>query len=545
MVSSNADTSITWRFHNATDYLLSSGEPGEREIMMGDPERPGPAMGAQDLANEPAAFKIYHTLESIPLPRASRGGFLTAAQAIASTGTITGERADLDLATIAHLCLRSNGILKQWTSPSGKEILFRAAGCTGARYHLECYLVMGEIDGLAAGIYHYSAFDHSLRQLRSGDFRGNLVEVTGGESATAAAPLIMICTSTFWRNAWRYQERAYRHVYWDTGTLFSSLLTISSDANIPSRVVVGFDDARVNELIGVDGEREAAVALVALGEDAAAVSPVVPVPDVSFPAQSDGAYEIDFPLLREMHAGSALTSDAVAGWRGDANRNVNSVPTGALIPLRSLPVDELPDLTIESVIERRRSNRHYDSEAPLSFDLFSTVLAMASHGTQMDVVDPASAPLHDVYLIVNNVEGVEPGSYLYHRDRQAIEMLQPGNQRAAATALACDQSYAGDAHVNVYALTDLRPLLDQYGNRGYRLAQLEAALFGGRVQLAAHALGLGAVGSTSADDDVIAHFSPHAEGKRFMFIAVFGIRRKPSNQERAESTRFIKSAPSD
>lgn len=46
------------------------------------------------------------------------------------------------------------------------------------------------------------------------------------------------------------------------------------------------------------------------------------------------------------------------------------------------------------------------------------------------------------------------------------------------------------------------------GNRGYRLAQLEAALYAGRLHLAAEALGLGAVGSTSFDDEVIDVFSP-------------------------------------
>ena len=54
----------------------------------------------------------------------------------------------------------------------------------------------------------------------------------------------------------------------------------------------------------------------------------------------------------------------------------------------------------------------------------------------------------------------------------------------------------------------------------------EAALFAGKLHLGAHALGLGAVGSTSVDDEVIRFFSPHAAGKSYMFIVVFGRRRK-------------------
>jgi hypothetical protein len=47
------------------------------------------------------------------------------------------------------------------------------------------------------------------------------------------------------------------------------------------------------------------------------------------------------------------------------------------------------------------------------------------------------------------------------------------------------------------------------------------------------------VGSTSYDDEVTAHFSPHAAGKSFMFVAVFGARRRPSTSEVAEKSKFL------
>jgi nitroreductase len=126
-----------------------------------------------------------------------------------------------------------------------------------------------------------------------------------------------------------------------------------------------------------------------------------------------------------------------------------------------------------------------------------------------------------------------------HPRQQVLELLRVGEMHDAARRLACDQDYAAAAHVNAYALTDLAPVLEHFGNRGYRLAQLEAALFGAKLQLAAHALGLGAVGSTSFDDEVTAHFSPHAADKSFMFIAVFGARRRSSTSEVADKSRFL------
>ena len=92
-----------------------------------------------------------------------------------------------------------------------------------------------------------------------------VVAATGDEPAIAAAPVVAVWTSTFWRNAWRYQARAYRHVYWDAGTALANLLAVAAEEDLPARVVLGFADAEINALLDVDGKREAAIALIALG----------------------------------------------------------------------------------------------------------------------------------------------------------------------------------------------------------------------------------------------------------------------------------------
>jgi SagB-type dehydrogenase family enzyme len=130
-----------------------------------------------------------------------------------------------------------------------------------------------------------------------------------------------------------------------------------------------------------------------------------------------------------------------------------------------------------------------------------------------------------LYLIVRNVEGLAPGIYLHHPGVHAVERLRAGAFPERAARIAAEQEYAGEAHVNWYCLTDLAPLLERYGNRGYRLAQLECALHAGKLHLGAHAVGLGAVGSTSLDDEVIDFCSPHGAGKSCLFVTVFGVRQ--------------------
>lgn len=82
------------------------------------------------------------------------------------------------------------------------------------------------------------------------------------------------------------------------------------------------------------------------------------------------------------------------------------------------------------------------------------------------------------------------------------------------------------AHANVYFLADLRPILERYGNRGYRAAQLEAAVAAGRMYLAAYAQRLAATGLTFYDDAVTDFFAPHAAGKGVMFLIALGQKAK-------------------
>jgi nitroreductase len=96
--------------------------------------------------------------------------------------------------------------------------------------------------------------------------------------------------------------------------------------------------------------------------------------------------------------------------------------------------------------------------------------------------------------------------------------------------LALEQDLGGDAAVNIYLLSDLDPVLSVFGARGYRLAQLGGALVAGKLYLADYALGLGATGLTFYDQAVTDAFSPHATGKRVMFLIAIGAPMRRANR---------------
>lgn len=536
MSGTNRDTQAAWAFHDATKYTFVGEEWDDNALFIGDPALKRPGLGEQDRSIEPRTYKDYPTLDPIHLPRPANPSTMPALDAIDASGDLPAGQHMPDLDTIARICLRANGILKTWVAPSGRLVTFRQSGCTGARYHIELYLVCGDIPGLEAGLYHYGSNDHTLRQLRAGDFRQAVIHASGQEPAIASAPVIFITTSVFWRNAWRYQARTYRHTFWDTGTVLGNLLAVATDAGLPTRTVLGFVDAEINALLAVDGEREAAISLIALGRDdrPAPESPAIAPLDLPDPTLNEP--RIDYPEIEAMHRASSLDSPAeVEAWRRAPAIAPPDRP-GVAIPLRPLPPDRAPTITIDQVIEKRRSVRNYDRTKQVSFEDFSTVIARSGRTARLDCLAAGDPPLTNRVVIVNAVESLDPGIYLVNDDSTAITLLRAGDSSELATELALLQDYAGEAHVNAYELADLEPVLRRFGNRGYRVAQLEAAIAGARLQLAAHALGLGAVGSTSNDDRVTEAMSPEGERLSFMFVAVFGERRrKVSAANQAES----------
>jgi SagB-type dehydrogenase family enzyme len=223
-----------------------------------------------------------------------------------------------------------------------------------------------------------------------------------------------------------------------------------------------------------------------------------------------------------MHAASSLhLPDEVARWRGAAPLADLPPPARPVLQLTPLSDGEIPRDPVEQVILRRGSSRKF-SHAPITLTQLSTMLDRATRGIPADFLEPVGEQLNQLYLVVHAVEGLEPGAYTFHRDSRTLELLQPGDFRSQAGYLGLQQALPADAAVDVFFLADLRPLLQRFGNRGYRAVQLEAGILGGKLYLAAYAQNLGATGLTFFDDDVTDFFSPHAQGKSAIFLVALG-----------------------
>ena len=477
-----------------------------------------------NLANKPPLYKSYPNSPAIPLPTGFSLPQLSTLRAIAGDSESIAK--NINLETVASLLYHSVGVIRKAVHPTAGEVHYRAAASAGALYPVETYLVCQNLTGLSAGVYHFSPPEFSLRQLRAGDYRQILNQATAEESAVTNSPLALIFTTIFWRSAWKYRARGYRYCYWDTGTVVANLLAAATACGLSAQLIAGFADAQLDQLLGIDGSREATACLVPLGGSAAPAS-ITGTPDLAsaplqerppFIPEDNSHDEVNYPDAEELHAASRLANqEAVISWRGDAPSHREITHSSNLPPAES-PSDAA---ALTQVILNRGSTRRFARE-PIALAQFRTVLEHATRGIPADFLGHHVSSLVDIYAIVNSMEGLPGGSYFFSPRDNDLEQLRTGDFREESGHLGFEQALPADASAVLFFMSDLEGILARWGNRGYRAAQMEAGILGGKMYLGSHSLGFGASGLTFYDDAVTQFFSPHAEGKSTMFVLPLG-----------------------
>ncbi|HEX6680443.1 MAG TPA: SagB family peptide dehydrogenase [Gaiellaceae bacterium] len=354
----------------------------------------------------------------------------------------------------------------------GGTIHWRAYSSAGALYPIEMYVAATD------GLFAFDVMTPAFVALRRDDARQLLAEAAA-EPELAEAGAVVVVTGIHGRTGWKYLERGYRHVWWDAGTMLANLLALAAADGLEPRLYVGFVDREVNELLGVDGTDEYALALVALGNGGAVPERPPPRPKAAFWDSPLPGTAPRYPLAEAAHEASSFgDADEVRAWR---------TPDAASEP--KLDRDALVD-----AIRRRRSVRQY-APAPLPAQDLRKLLAWS------EAPIPTDAPsVVRQAVTVAAVEGLEPG--IYDAELGLLSRRDEPELRTAVGFAAMEQEHPRDAAVNVFQVGDIDAIVARLGPRGYRWAQLEAGIRAGRLQVGAFLYGWGAAASTFFDDEV-------------------------------------------
>jgi SagB-type dehydrogenase family enzyme len=473
---------------------------------------------ALDWDNRPGPYKIYPEAGTMSLPRDIELPTMPTLAAIASRAD---GRRELDLATLTRILFCANGLTRQ-RKVGGEDYHFRAAASAGALYPIETYIAAAGIEGMETGLYHFSSADLKVQGLRRGDWREVIAHATATQSALASARAILIMSAVFWRSTWKYHARGYRYCFWDTGTILANLLAAAAAEGIRAEVVTAFVDSEIETLIGVDGESEGVMCLVALGstdEVMPSSPPLAPLELESIQLSKEVVYQ---PLVK-MHRESRL--DTAAEVARVSRAEVATAPATAGEQLNFEAIDPADARGLGDTILRRGSTRTFAHEA-IGADELATILSTSSGHRNVDF-----PPLTQTYLIVNAVDDLAPGAYYFNREANSFELLGAGDFRTAAGYLCLEQRLGYDCSALIVYMAGLDRALEALGNRGYRDAHLEAGILAGRAYLACYALDRGATGLTFYDDDTTKFFSPHAAGQSPLLMVAIGVASSSSKSE--------------
>ena len=126
-----------------------------------------------------------------------------------------------------------------------------------------------------------------------------------------------------------------------------------------------------------------------------------------------------------------------------------------------LPWENRPG-DLYAALEQRRTRRAFDDSRALPHDAFATLVRyvfaaqgecrLAPEVSLLHKTSPSGGSLHpiEVYPMVFDVEGLEPGIYHYNGERHALvplRSLSPSDGRHLAVKMARQQLYVGNAHV--------------------------------------------------------------------------------------------------
>jgi len=212
-------------------------------------------------AKKPETYKSYPSSKTISLPSQLQKTTLSFTEVLRKRRSIRAfSNQPLSKVDLAFLLWASTGVRRR---ERGYE--FRTAPSAGALYPIETYIAANNVEEVEKGIYHYNIKNHSLEEVKAGNFGDEIAHAALDQNMCATASAVFIWAAIFERSKWKYSQRAYRYVYLDAGHIAENLALAATSINCGSCNVGAFFDDEINSIVGIDGNEESAICLSVVG----------------------------------------------------------------------------------------------------------------------------------------------------------------------------------------------------------------------------------------------------------------------------------------
>ena len=193
----------------------------------------------------------------------------------------------------------------------------------------------------------------------------------------------------------------------------------------------------------------------------------------------------------------------------------------ALIPLPAAENIHFPVMNVRTAIDNRVSIRRYAEEnltlEELAYLLWCTqgVKQITSRPVTMRTVPSAGARhAFETYLLIKQVDDLEPGLYRYIATQHALTVVDTSNTIHEKISSACfSQKMIDNSAVTFIWVAVLERMIWRYGERGYRYLHLDAGHVCQNLYLAAEAINVGVCAIAAFEDNDL-NAGMHLDGKQ-------------------------------
>ncbi len=495
---------IVSAYHERTKHRLSAYARGPEYL---------------DWENQPDPFRVFQGCELTELP------LLETLQ--------PPDPGHLSITSVANLLELSLG-LSAWKQFGHNRWALRCNPSSGNLHPTEGYIITNGIEGLQNGLYHYAPHDHVL------ELRG----VTSPTSDTTASLFIGL-SSIFWREAWKYGERAFRYVQLDVGHAIAAIKVAASTLQLEVSTVSMNDDS-LSSLLGLDRDQDFQNAEREHADILLEISMKQSNQTFTLPTVSDWKGQANSLGGEPYHQWKVIEEVAEATANRKAFQQRNKENLAAIDSFKTCI--EHADQSLISLIRQRRSGQSFSAKSSsITEHEFYCILNSLLITDDMTAARYWDFPalLHPV-IFVHRVSGLEPGLYALPRHDQAYQLMQqmmerqffwtkPANcpphlplyqlssedLRKQARSISCHQEIASSSAFSLGMLAEFDKGLSRNAEV-YRQLYWEAGFLGHQLYLQAEAIGKRGTGIGCFFDDEF-HKILGLEGSNFQDLYHFTV----------------------
>jgi SagB-type dehydrogenase family enzyme len=479
------------------------------------PDRYARSPGYMDWQNQPEPFRFFEGCETVDLP------FLDRNPELDHDGLY--RRADdpqpVKLETVGAF-LELSLALSAWKAVGPNRWSLRINPSSGNLHPTEGYVVLPETPGLAAGVYHYLPLLHALER------RAALPETVSAELAETLGTggFLVGLASIFWREAWKYGERAFRYCNHDVGHALAALSFSAGLQGWRTRALAALGDEDVSAVLGLDRaqwhpeEAEHPDLLCAVAPRTAETPPTLPDSLLA------GFAELTFQGTPRPLSARRVPWKRI-GQAAEAARKPRTGPPRIVQPSRPFREGPARMLSAPQIIRRRRSAVAFGGKGKLDRETFFALLDRTLPRPDCAPFDLNLQPAAvDLLIFVHDVQDLIQGLYLFARTCGGPEpllavtredlswsmvetgfplfRLADGNFRHRAIGASCHQEIAGDSAFSLGMIARFR---ENVASRpwSYRHLFWETGMIGQVLYLEAEARGVRGTGIGCFFDDEV------------------------------------------